>query len=64
MRALYHLLRFLLDALILGGVALASSYGVFILVDNYGGNPLLIGISTLLIGVLLLWLDEQLTRMR
>ncbi|HDI53129.1 MAG TPA: hypothetical protein ENF89_03140 [Candidatus Bathyarchaeota archaeon] len=63
-RTLYHILRFLLDALILGGVALAASYGAIHLIDNYGGNPILIGASTLLLGILLLWLDEQLARMR
>jgi len=63
-RTLYHLLRFLLDAVIIGGVALAASYGAILLIDAYGSQPLIIGVSMLLIGILLLWLDEQLARMR
>jgi len=63
-RTLYHLLRFLLDAVIIGGVALAASYGAILLIDAYGNQPLIIGVSTLLIGILLLWLDEQLARMK
>jgi len=62
-RGLYHLLRFLLDALILGGVALAASYGALHLIDDMGGNPAIIGVSAILIGALILWLDEQLARM-
>ena len=62
-RALYHLLRFLIDAIILGGVALAASYGIFLLLEAYGGNPAFIGVLTIFLGVLLLWLDEQLARM-
>ncbi|GEM_PF-4740210 len=63
-RTLYHILRFLLDALILGGVALAASYGALHLINNLGGNPAIAGLIAILLGILLLWLDEQLARMR
>ena len=63
-RTLYYLFRFLLDALILGGIALVFSYVDFILLNAHGNHPALIGISIIFLGVLIIWLDEQLARMR
>jgi hypothetical protein len=63
-RALYLLLRFLLDAIILGGVALAASYVALILIEDLGNHLAVIILAIILIGVLLLWIDEQLARMQ
>lgn len=60
---LYLLFRFFLDALVLGVVALAASYAAILIINASASHPVVIGLSVILIGVLLLWLDEQLARM-